>query len=118
MKNELAAGLQDSVNLPELLLRVVEVLDDHVGGHEIERLFGERQSRDVAPHASRHGRVMLQRLKIVVEADDQPTGVDELDFLVPAPRWQELMAAAEVQPRGLGLHVRFENILIEELRIS
>ena len=89
VKLERPSRAQHPGDFSELLLRVAQMLDHHIGRHEIERAVGKRQSADVAADEPSHAAVVLQRREIVVDAGHRTTRADELALVAPAVEQSE-----------------------------
>jgi len=59
--------------------------------------------------------MVLERRQVIVEPGDQTAALDQLNFLIAPPGWEDLMPTAQVEPCGAGAEVLSESILIEKL---
>ena len=118
MKDEPSTRLEHAADFGELRRRVVEMLHHHVGGDEVERRGGKGQSPGVGTRYIADAAMLAQGLEVVVDAHDERNSFQQGLFSIEAPFGQQLMAAADIQPRSGTSGAGAEVFLEVDLRIS
>src|SRR6185437_795234 len=101
MEYEQAAGSQDPVHLAKYRGRLFEMLNDHVGGDQIEGLVPQRDLGEISVDLPMETLVLSKSTKIEVYADHQPAPAHEALLISHHPICKYLVSAAQVEPGKL-----------------
>src|SRR5437660_12697434 len=96
MKDEYSSGLEHSTHLLELQHLIIEVLNNHIRGDEIERTILKRKCRNVSYKLYVHTPMFSHRGQIRINTHDHPSFLDQHFFLFEPPCRQHLLATPKI----------------------